>query len=555
MSFDICPRVKKYSATAGEFYFETWRVFAVSQSELFFSSMAIFRPEAAIEKCGYKEANVRISVSADFSPFPEYCTIRIRERVIEIHCADRLGARNAAAILAQMMRKRDGGYVLPCGDIEDWPDAQYRGVMEESSGRVWTPMETLRRHIREAGLCRYNVYMFHFMEDIGCTVPLRSAPNLRGYGPDNLKYTRQQIEEMIAYAAALGLRVIPFIEVLSHAYDFAVSEGITCPGDDNPEEIFDVCLGQEKTFEVIERVIGEVAELFPDDVIHIGADEYDMSRAISATAHWDQCPHCLAVAKKNGFKTLREMFMYGLQRINEITNAAGKIMMIWNADLRPGHIPDWLDRNILIHYYRDCNNLGREDIYNLNINGYAADGFSVINSLARATYMVDPNRHMDTFKLYSWTYRTVPFVNPESYGKVPGGCLCIWEDHEHYRRTVAPAIALFGDRLWNAHTGAATYDDQYGKVLTHLVFDGKLPEGTNVYACIGDVLPPISACPGFLRMVSADMETLVHVRDLLRAGAEDELFEAYANAIDWIIEEKSKPEALNAPSDRITFTD
>ena len=51
------------------------------------------------------------------------------------------------------------------------------------------------------------------------------------------------------------------------------------------------------------------------------------------------------------------------------------------------------------------------------------------------------------------------------------------------------------------------------------------------------------------------METLVRVRDLLRAGAEDELFEAYANAIDWVIEEKSKPEALNAPSDRITFTD
>ena len=157
MGFDICPRIKKYSELTGEFRFNSLKVFAVGQSELFFSSMPIFHPELKTEKSNYKDANIRISVSSDYSPYQEYCTMRIREDVIEIHCSDRLGARNASAILAQMLRRKGDAYVLPCGDVEDWPDAQYRGVMEESSGRVWVPMQTLRRHIREAGLCRYNV--------------------------------------------------------------------------------------------------------------------------------------------------------------------------------------------------------------------------------------------------------------------------------------------------------------------------------------------------------------------------------------------------------------
>ena len=553
MDYNICPRIKKYVPLAGKFYFQSLKVFAAGESDLFFSSMKIFQPDLQVERSNYKDANIRLSVANDYSPYNEYCNMRIRENAIEIHCADRLGARNASAILAQLLRKTECGYVLECADLEDWPDAQYRAVMEESSGRVWVPMETLLRHIREMALCRMNVYMFHYMEDLGCTVPFDSLPNLIGYGPDNLKFTKQEVKDMIAYAGALGIRVIPFLEVISHAKPFALAAGINCPGDPL-ENMYDVCLGQEKTFEVIEKIIQETVELFPDEVIHIGADEYDMSLVTPFTAHWDKCPHCLALAKEKGFTTLREMFLYSVQRVNEIVNSYGKIMMIWNADLRHGYLPDWLDRNILVHFYRPYNDLGREDIYNLNINGYAEDGFSVVNSFARMTYI---DFYMNAIRLYNWSYRTLPMVNQENYGKLPGGCLCIWEKHDHYKRTLAPGIALFADRLWNAHTSTATYDDKYGTVLTRVIFGDKLPEGTNVFACIGDVLPPLEDDKlGYPRMVSADMETLYKVRDLLYALEGDDDAQAYAEAIDWVINEKKNQEAFSGPrSDRIEFVD
>lgn len=362
MNINICPRLKKVEQIPGEYRFNGFNLFIIGDGNLFYRSLKNFLPYAAVKLAPLNEANKVISVSRIYSPQSEYFYIRITENGVEIHCSDNMGARNAAATLAQMIRNNNGEFILPTAVIEDWPDAKYRAMMFESSGRAWIPMNKLRWYIYEMALCRMNVMLFNFMEDTGCTVPLNSAPRLKGGGSEGLKYTKEEIKEMIAYAADLGITVTPFIEVLSHAADLAVSEGIACRGD-SEENMFDVCIGSEKTFEVIERIVKEVAELFPSDVIHIGADEYDMSAVTPKTAYWDKCPHCRKLSEKMGYTTLRELFLYAIERINKIVNNQGKIMMMWNADIHPGHLPMRLDRNIIMHYYRYCSDLGREKLY------------------------------------------------------------------------------------------------------------------------------------------------------------------------------------------------
>lgn len=552
MSCDVLSRLKNWSPRVGKLRLDAFRIFATGESGLFFSALRIFLPEAAVEATSPEQANIRLFVADVYATRNEYCALRITPRGVEIRCRDAMGARNAAAILAQLVRCADGGYVLPCAEVEDWPDAQYRAFMVESSGRVWTPMAQIRRYIHLMALCRMNVLLFHFMEDPGCTVPLESVPGFHG-GPNGEKFTRQEVEEMIAYAAALGIRVTPFVEVLSHAADLALAEGITCPGDP-PENLYDVCLGQEKTYEVIERIIREIARIFPDDVIHIGADEYDMSRVTPRTAHWDQCPHCRALSEKLGFTTLRELFLYGIQRINRMVNEAGKVMMMWNADLHPGHLPETLDRNFVVHYYRYCSDLGREDIYDLHINGYADEGFSVVNSYYPQTYM-DLPEYMSAEKLNSWTHLTDPKVSARNLPRVVGGCLCAWEDYRHYCRTVPAAIVLFADRLWNAEGDPVPYGDAYGKTMTRLIFGGKLPEHVNVFACVGDVLPPLQDDkPAHPRRVFADRQTLLEARSALAQLEADETARAYMEAVDWVIREKEKQQTYTGPQkERVAF--
>lgn len=553
MAYNTCPRLKKAKTFDGEYSFNSFNIFMVGAGDLFIKSIRIFMSDADIKVVSRNEANIVISVSEKFSSQNEYCYIRTTENGLEIHCRDNMGARNAAAILAQIICKNEKGYALSYGVIEDWPDAQYRAMMFESSGRVWMPMSNLRKYIYEMALCRMNVMQFNFMEDSGCTIPLDSAPNLRG-GKGGFKYTKAEVRDMINFASELGITVTPFIEVISHALDLASTEGIACPGD-TPEHMFDVCVGQEKSFEVIKKIIKEVAELFPDDVIHIGADEYDMAAVTPRTAYWDKCPHCKALSQKMGYTTLRELFLYAVERVNRIVNEQGKIMMMWNADIHPGHLPQELERNIIMHYYRYCSDLGKEKLYNLHINGYVDDGFSTINSYYPQTYM-DFDYYMSAEKLNSWTYLNDPLVNKNNRAKVPGGCCCAWEDHEHYCRTIPATIPLFADRLWNALGDPAPYDNDYGKVMTRIIFDGKLPEDMNVFAGIGDVLPPLKNNEKVhLDMITANTDELVKIKDALRVLEHDgnETAGCYADAVEFAITEKQNKKTDEPLHERIFF--
>lgn len=491
MDFSMCPRAKRTVRFEGVFRFDELKVFTVGDGARFFRALRVLCPDLSVREASRDEANVVLSVATVFSSKNEYCYFRIQQNGMEIHARDEMGARNAAAILAQIIRAKGAGFALPCGTVEDWPDAQYRGFMLESSGRekAWMPMELIKEYIRSMALARMNEVIFHFMEHDGTTILLDCYPELHGDHDGNRKYTKDEVRDMIAYAEELGMTVTPFVEVLSHSSDFTRVAGINCPGDTDPKNMFAVCLGQEKTYVAIENVLREVAELFPAPVMHIGCDEYDMRRVTPFTAYWDRCPHCLAKMKELGVTTMREYFRYALARINKALNKMGKITMLWNADMKPGELPSWLERNMIVHYYRFDNPYGKERLYELYPDGYVEDGYAVLNSYYPNTYMDDCEFYATDMTINQWSYHREPAVAPQNRAKVIGGCVCAWQGTS-FIRTIPPAIFLFADRLWNADDTGVRYDDAYGRVVTRLLFDGKLPEGMNVFRMVGRMLPP-----------------------------------------------------------------
>lgn len=486
MYYNTIPQVKKQTPFEGCFQFDALRIFTVGKGDAFARTLGALMPEISVQSAEREEANVILTVAEIFSGRPEYCAIRILPERMEIRCRDEAGARNAACLLAQLIRNQS----VPCGELADWPDATCRAMMLESSGRCWLSMERLRLYIRQMALARMNELQFHFMENPGCTIQLDCLPHMHGFGPDNLKYTKQEIREMVAYAAALGIQVTPFVEVLSHSVAFNYAADIACPEDREPY-MFAVCVGQEKTYAAIEALLTEVAELFPSPLLHIGGDEYDMSAVGAKTVRWQQCPHCRALSERMGYTTNRELFIYALERVNQIVNKLGKVAMVWNADLKPGEIPDLLERNLVIHYYRNNNELCAEKIFNLSIDGYIRDGFPVLNSNYRSTYL---DKYITTERLSSWGCTRDPYVT-EKEG-VSGGCCCAWEEHAHFEYTISPAIFLFADRLWHSEGAATLYDRSFALRLTELLFDGLLPADMNVFDAVGDVLPPVDLSKG-----------------------------------------------------------
>ena len=545
MSLSIIPRVKRATEAQGEFRFDELRVFTVGEGAAFARTLKALNPAVQVQSASREEANVVLTVATVFSQKNEYCYIRILPERMEIHCRDQKGARNAACVLAQLMGRNGESFSLPCGTVEDWPDAQYRGFMLESSGRSWLSMERIYLYIREMAMARMNVLQFHFMEGPGCTVQLDCYPDWHGYGPDNLKYTKDEIRAMIAYAAELGIDVCPFVEVISHSTTFNEVAGVACPGDASPN-MFAVCVGQEHTYEAIERVLAEVAELFPDPVIHIGGDEYDMSAVSPKTVHWDQCPHCRALSEKMGYKTYRELFFYAVERVNAIVNKLGKVSMLWNADVKPFEA-EALSRNIVMHYYRWDNTLGKEKHYELWPNGYVEDGFAVLNSQYPQTY-IDLANYVNAAKLNSWTHLNDPLISKKNRAKVIGGCCCAWDDFPHFERTIPPSIFLFADRFWNAEVDPVPYDEAYGRALTRAMFEKGLPADMNVFRAVGGVLPPLKNDRAVhFKYIGADVAELERIKSALEtlAAKGSALAKVYAGMADAALEYK-RGEDVNA---------
>jgi len=125
-------------------------------------------------------------------------------------------------------------------------------------------------------------------------------------------------------------------------------------------------------------------------------------------------------------------------------------------------------------------------------------------------------------------------IAPENRAKVIGGCCCAWDDFPHFERTIPPAILLFADRLWNASVPPVAYDDAYGAAMTHVLFEGKLPQGMNVFRAVGDVLPPLkNEAPVHFKYVQADLAEIREIKEALSALADkgDALAAVYAGMV------------------------
>ena len=156
MDLSMCPRAKRTVRFEGEFRFPELKVFAVGDASRFFRVLRVLMPALPVREVAREEANVVFSAAAVFSQKNEYCYLRILADRMEIQARDEMGARNAGAILAQLLRTDGKEFLLPCGTVEDWPDAQYRGFMLESSGRkdTWMPMSLIKEYIRMMAMAR-----------------------------------------------------------------------------------------------------------------------------------------------------------------------------------------------------------------------------------------------------------------------------------------------------------------------------------------------------------------------------------------------------------------
>jgi hexosaminidase len=250
---------------------------------------------------------------------------------------------------------------LPNCSIQDQPRFAYRGMHLDVS-RHFFPISYIKKYIDYIALHKLNYFHWHLTDDQGWRIEIKKYPKLTsvgawrdgtiigrfpGTGNDGIKhggfYTQEQVKEIVAYAAARHITVLPEIEMPGHSMAVlaAYPELSTTPDSTFKVPITwglngvvnNVFAPTEKTFSFLEDVLTEVMPLFPSEMIHIGGDE-------CSKIWWHKDSATQQFMRSKNIPDEDHLQSYFIQRIEKFVNSKGKKIIGWDEILEGGLAPN-----------------------------------------------------------------------------------------------------------------------------------------------------------------------------------------------------------------------
>ena len=343
-----------------------------------------------------------------------------------------VGALRGLETFLQLVEAEPGGAFVRGVKIEDRPRFPWRGLLIDS-GRHFMPMEVLKRNLDGMAAVKLNVLHWHLTEDQGFRVESRRYPKLHELGSDGQYYTQDQLREIVAYAAARGIRVVPEFDMPGHVTSWLVGhpELATLPGPYVIEDkwgILDPAFDptKEEVYALVDGFLGEMAAIFPDAYMHIGGDENNGK-------HWNQSERIAAFKREKGLADNHALQAHFNQRVAAILLKHGKKMVGWEEILHPA-----LGKDIVIQSWQGTKPLieaARQGIAGILSHGYYLD---YIHTAAQH-YAVDP-------------LPAGSGLDAAQAARVLGGEACMWSefvDAETIDSRVWPRMAAIAERFWS----------------------------------------------------------------------------------------------------------
>jgi hexosaminidase len=256
--------------------------------------------------------------------------------------------------------KYSGSIELPYMAVGDLPRFKYRG-MHLDVARHFMPVSFVKKFIDLMSQYKFNTFHWHLTEDQGWRIEIKKYPKLTEIGskrPESHEgsystifkgdgrpvegfYTQEEIKDVVAYARARFINVIPEIELPGHASAaLAAYPQFGCKADYKYEVkktwgIFkEVYCPTEETFKFLEDVLDETIKLFPDSpYIHVGGDEV-------LKDHWKESAFVQELKKRENLKDEHEVQSYFVRRMEKFINSKGKKMIGWDEILEGGVAPN-----------------------------------------------------------------------------------------------------------------------------------------------------------------------------------------------------------------------
>jgi len=250
--------------------------------------------------------------------------------------------------------------VLPCVALNDQPAFSWRAFMLDVARHFFTKDEICNIIDMMAQL-KLNKLHLHLTDDQGWRIPINQYPELIETGWKRLpndhdkdcinlaksfpdyqfpsdrwdgtyyfgKYSKSDIQELVAYAAERGIDIIPEIDIPGHSsVAIEAHPEFSCVNGTGWGEEFSypLCLGNDNVLTYYKNIFDELMILFPSKYIHVGADEADPT-------NWKSCPKCQARIKNNNLGSVTGLQKWFLSQIEQQIRSKGRKMVVWDDAL------------------------------------------------------------------------------------------------------------------------------------------------------------------------------------------------------------------------------
>lgn len=268
---------------------------------------------------------------------------------------------------------------LPCVTIRDEPRYAWRGLMMDVS-RHFFDVDEIKQVLDLMALYKFSRFHWHLADNEGWRIEIKRYPELTTKGAwrkyiwideecmrrctaeqnedyrlpakhhrvvdgDTLYggfFTQDDIREVVRYAAARGIEVIPEIDMPGHFSTVSGIYGLSCQGKVNDA----ICPGRDDVMAFCKNIFSEIFELFPSKVIYIGGDEVNKTP-------WKTCPDCQRRIAEEGLQNEEELQAWFMRQMEVFFRVNGRHLMGWDEITHDG-----LSSDAYIAYWRSSDKDG-----------------------------------------------------------------------------------------------------------------------------------------------------------------------------------------------------
>lgn len=413
----------------------------INRTGLFITSrLPVSEPNSQSLKITYTNA-AEPSITTD-----ESYLLNVTEEGISITAKTDIGAMRGMETVLQLISSDNDGYYIPHCDIKDSPRFVWRGLLLDVC-RHWMPIDVVKRNLNAMAAVKMNVLHLHLTEDQGFRVESKKYPKLHQLGSDGNYFTQDELREIVAYAGARGIRVVPEFDIPGHATSWLVGypELASAPGPyeiDRTYGVKDPTIDptKEYTYEFLNNFLSEMAKIFPDDFMHIGGDENNGKQ-------WDANSDIQKFMTKKGIRDNHELQAYFNLRLEKILTANNKRMVGWD-EIKSNDLP----QNIVIQSWR-----GKQALVEAAESGYDV--------------LLSNGYYIDLVQPASFHYLNDPIsedikLSPEARKHVLGGEATMWAElvtKETVDSRIWPRTAAIAERLWSP-ASVRDVNDMYARM-------------------------------------------------------------------------------------------